>query len=119
MRPIAPSLPALDDPAAPRLVLRDGSVAHVQPATPADIPRMREFFETLSPESRYRRFLSMAVPSDIMLGRLSASSDPSKTFSVIAERLIEGRMQIVAVATYIAVGDGIAEAAFAVADEFQ
>src|SRR5262245_16921131 len=109
MRPIAPSLPALDDAAAPRLVLRDGSVANVRPATRADTARMRSFFAALSPESRYRRFLSMAAPSDAMLERLSDSSDPSKSFSVIAERLVTGRLQIVAAATYVAIGDGIAE----------
>ena len=80
---------------------------------------MRQFFEALSPESRYRRFLSLASPSETTIERLSESSDPAKNFTVIAERLIDGRLQIVAAATYIAVGGSVAEAAFAVADDFQ
>src|SRR6185295_10893577 len=119
MRPIAPSLPAVDDPSGPRLVLRDGTVAAVRPATHADLTRMRDFFDGLSPESRYRRFLSVTSPSDTMMERLSDSSDPTKNFTLIAERLVEGELQIVAAATYVAVGDGVAEAAFTVADEFQ
>src|ERR1700730_2611247 len=36
MHPLAPSPPAVDDPAAPRLVLRDGTVASVRRATDED-----------------------------------------------------------------------------------
>ena len=40
---------------ANRLVLRDGSVATVRPATPADQPAVRRFYDDLSVESRRRR----------------------------------------------------------------
>src|SRR6185436_12234162 len=63
--------------------------------------------------------LSVTSPSDTMMERLSDSSDPTKNFTLIAERLVEGELQIVAAATYVAVGDAVAEAAFTVADEFQ
>lgn len=36
MQPLAPSPPVLDDPAAPRLILRDGSVATVRRSTTQD-----------------------------------------------------------------------------------
>ena len=44
--------------AANRLVLRDGSVATVRPATPADRDAVRRFYHDLSPESRRRRFMT-------------------------------------------------------------
>ena len=68
MRPIAPSLPAGDDITGRRLVIRDGSVASVRPATEADLDEMRRFFRELSPKSHYRRFLSAAEPADALLG---------------------------------------------------
>jgi hypothetical protein len=44
MHRLAPSPPALDDPAAPRLVLRDGSVATVRRSNADDRETMHRFF---------------------------------------------------------------------------
>src|SRR5262245_15064754 len=110
MRPIAPSLPALDDLAARRLVLRDGTVAIVRPAHLGDLARMHEFYESLSPESRYRRFMTAAIPSDTMLKTLCDSSDPTRSFTLVAERSMDGRLQIVAAASYVAISPRTAEA---------
>src|SRR5262245_53805806 len=64
---VPPSLPAFDDAETPRIVLRDGSVATVRRATTADVPSLRQFFQDLSSESRYRRFLSAgAAPDDVV-----------------------------------------------------
>jgi hypothetical protein len=52
MHRLAPLPPAVDDPAAPRLVLRDGTIASVRCSTPGDREAMRRFFHELSPESR-------------------------------------------------------------------
>jgi len=41
-----------------RLTLLDGSTVRVRPIRPGDKQRLLEGFERLSPESRYRRFLS-------------------------------------------------------------
>lgn len=119
MRPVAPSLPAGDDLGARRLVLRDGTVAGIRPASRADLANMHAFYEDLSQESRYRRFLSMAVPSDQTIEALCDSADPTRRFTMIAERSIDGRLQIVAAASYVAIAPDSAEAAFAVADRFQ
>ena len=38
------------------VVLRDGSTLRLRPTTPADAGALVEFFERLTPESRYLRF---------------------------------------------------------------
>ena len=50
--------------AANRLVLRDGSVATVRPATPADREAVRRFYHDQSPESR-RRHSTFPVAASI------------------------------------------------------
>ena len=114
MRPIAPSLPGADD-AGERLVLRDGSVASVRSTTLNDAPALRAFFHKLSLQSRYQRFLSASEPPEALVARLSDSSDPRRTLTLVVERATG----IIATASCLAVGAGTAEVAFAVADEFQ
>jgi acetyl coenzyme A synthetase (ADP forming)-like protein len=41
------------------LVLRDGGVVRVRPIAPQDVDRLRRFFQTLGPESRYFRFFGV------------------------------------------------------------
>jgi len=116
MHPLpAPSIPGLDDVDSHRVVLRDGSVASIRPTTADDAPALAEFFAGLSPVSRYQRFFSAAEPPDALVARLSDSSDPSKTLTLVAERA----SGIIATASYIALGRDSAEAAFAVSDAFQ
>ncbi len=119
MRPVAPSLPALDDVGAPQIVLRDGSVASVRPATGADVDAMRQFFRDLSPEARYRRFLSAGDPPDAVITRLSDSTNPAQSLTLIVQRSVGGNIRVIAAASYFALSADTAEAAFAVADQFQ
>ena len=63
MRTIPAPPPATDDLDAPRLVLRDGTVASVRTASPSDRDALRRFFHDLSPESRWNRFFTMSEPS--------------------------------------------------------
>src|SRR5947209_1384787 len=113
---LAPSLPGADEASAPQIVLRDGSVTAVRIATRADADAVRKFFASLSPESRYRRFLSAGEPSDAVIGGLCGSSHPGENLTLVAERSIGGEMRMVAVASYVAVTAQAAEAAFAVSD---
>ena len=126
MRPIAPSLPGADGTSTPRLVLRDGSVASVRPATPADIPALRQFFRDLSSASHYQRFMTAGDPPDAVIERLSSSADPSRSLTFVAERAAlaptpagDHALRIIATASYIAITADEAEVAFAVADDFQ
>jgi len=111
----APSIPGLDDADSHRLVLRDGSVAAIRPTTADDAPALADFFAGLSAVSRYQRFFSASGPPEHLVAKLSDSSDPSKTLTLVAERA----SGIVATASYIALGRESAEVAFAVADAFQ
>ena len=97
------------------MVLRDGSVASIRPTTVEDAPALADFFAHLSPVSRYQRFFSAGGPPADVIQRLSDSSDPSRTLTLVAERA----NGIIATASYIALSPDSAEAAFAVADAFQ
>ena len=109
----------MHDPASDRLVLRDGSVATVRTSMPADRDALRRFFHQLSPESRHRRFFSTAEPPDRVIDRFADSSNPADAMTLIASRHSDDAVRPIAVASYTAGTDRSAEAAFAVADEFQ
>ncbi len=119
MHPLAPSPPALDDPAGPRLVLRDGTVATVRRSTPADRDAMRQFFHELSPESRRRRFFTAGEPADALVDRLCDSADERRQVTLVAVRQAGADARLIAVASYLADSPDAAEAAFAVDDRFQ
>jgi acetyl coenzyme A synthetase (ADP forming)-like protein len=119
MHRLAPSPPAVDDPAAPRLVLRDGTVASVRRSTPSDREAMRRFFHELSPESRRRRFFTAGEPADILVDRLCDSADEHRSVTLVAVRQVGDDTRLIAVGSYIATAPGVAEAAFAVDDRCQ
>ena len=118
-RQVPSNPPAMDEADPPRLILRDGSVVGVRLAEPRDVDEMGRFFHDLSEESRYRRFFSANDPPPSVLERSSDSSNPTITQTLIAERVIDGDVRIVAAASYFAVADDMAEVAFAVADRLQ
>ena len=115
---VGPPAPATDDVDAPRLILRDGSVADVKAAGPADRDAVRRFFHDLSPESRRRRFLSWGPPSDTILDHFSEAADPARALTLLAWRQIGADRHIIAVASYAASAERGAEVSFAVDDQF-
>jgi acetyl coenzyme A synthetase (ADP forming)-like protein len=119
MHPLAPSPPVVDDPGAPRLVLRDGTVASVRRSTPGDREAMRRFFHELSPESLRKRFFTAGEPADLLVDRLCDSADEQRSVTLVAVRQAGDETRLIAVGSYIAIKPGIAEAAFAVDDRFQ
>ena len=118
MHAVSPPLPAADDTAS-RAVLRDGSVVQLRLAAPSDHRALTRFFHELSPESRRRRFFSLAEPSDELLTRFCDSTDLSRNATLLALRLDDGELRPIAVGSYFSTGDATAEAAFAVDDRFQ
>jgi hypothetical protein len=58
------------------LTLRDGSTVPVHIAGPGDREALADFFKRLSPESRWRRFLSLALPRPELIASLCDSSEP-------------------------------------------
>jgi acetate---CoA ligase (ADP-forming) len=118
MHRIYPS-PALDDPNALRLVLRDGSVATVRCATPGDGDALRRFFRDLSPESRRQRFFSADASPDLLVDQLlSDAVKGGRGLTLVAYRQVDGDLRLIALGSYAAVTTDIAEVAFAVDDRF-
>jgi acetate---CoA ligase (ADP-forming) len=98
------------------VVLRDGSTLRLRPVRPDDAPALLGFFERLSPESLYFRF--MAVPRvDIHRAQALASVDYDREFALVGE----SHRGIVAVAGFYraATHPERAEVAFAIADDLQ
>lgn len=119
MREATPPLPADDQIDSPRLVLRDGTVASIRPATREDRSAVRRFFLELSPESRRRRFFTASEPPDSLIARMTDSVDPSLGLTLLVHRMKSADLRPIAVASYSAVTPAIAEVAFAVDDAFQ
>jgi GNAT superfamily N-acetyltransferase/nucleotide-binding universal stress UspA family protein len=97
--------------------LRDGARVRIRPIEPEDRAMVVAGFERMSPESRYRRFFS-AVP------RLTGSQldyltmvDHHDHEALVA--IDEASGDGVAVARYVRTGEGVAEPAIAVIDDWQ
>lgn len=118
VHPLYVPLPAQEATDGGRLILRDGSSAELRRARPADQAALSALFQRLSPESRYRRFFSSAVP-DSAPSVLCDQTDPAHRLTLVVTRTIAEESQIVATASYISERPGRAEVAFAVDDAFQ
>jgi acetyl coenzyme A synthetase (ADP forming)-like protein len=102
-------------PDAIDVVLRDGATARLRPASLDDRERLRDFYEHLSPESRYFRFFGKPRVGDIVEDAARALAS-REAVTLVAE----ADHRIVAVAQYFPTEPaGRAEAAFAIADAHQ
>jgi len=103
--------------------LRDGTPVRLRLLDTRDRERLREGFNRLSSESRYRRFFT-SIPrlTEAMLDRLSETDDYNHV-AVGAERggLVLGRRQGLGVARFIRLADqpDTAELAVAIVDDLQ
>ena len=96
------------------VLLRDGSTLRLQGSTPADFEDIKAFYDGLSPESRYLRFHGWGRTDTV--ARADAEATGADRLALIGRR--DGR--VVAVAGYEGLREpGVAEVAFAVADEDQ
>ena len=118
-RPRYVPFPYQDSAVCGRLILRDGSTAHIRQAHPTDDDALSEFFQKLSAESRYRRFQSASPPGQSVIHALTADMDARSGLTLLVTRIREGRTRIVATGSYLTLSDGVAEVALAVADEVQ
>jgi GNAT superfamily N-acetyltransferase len=99
------------------VTIDDGSRLAIRPIEPDDRNLLAAGFERLSPESRYRRFLApVAELSDRQLDYLTRVDHHDHEALVAID---SGSGHGVAVARFIRVGEGIAEPAIAVVDEWQ
>ena len=101
------------------VILRDGSTLRLRPPVAADGEAVLEFFEALSPSSRYARFHGFPALSRALVEPL-LEPDWHERGAFLGTLLEDGREQVVAVASYVRLRDSRrAEAAFAVADRLQ
>jgi GNAT superfamily N-acetyltransferase len=99
--------------------LRDGSRVTIRPLNKCDLEAEREFITRLSPQSRRNRFLSsMVSPSEELLERLT-NLDETKEAAFAAFTVESGVQREVGVARFSAIGDGRAEFAVTVRDDWQ
>jgi len=99
--------------------LRDGSRVTIRPLNPNDIGIEREFIMRLSPQSRRFRFLSsFAAPGQQLLERLTKLDEATEA-AFVALAVESGAEREVGVARLSAVGDGRAEFAVTVRDDWQ
>jgi acetyl coenzyme A synthetase (ADP forming)-like protein len=112
-----PSAPDATEPDF--LTLRDGSTVQVHVAGPGDCEALTDFFRRLSPESRWRRFLSLALPRPELVASLCDGSDPRSGSTLLATRVQDGEPRVIASGSYLAKDRRTAEVAIAVADGFQ
>src|SRR5918992_4603374 len=120
VRPLYLPAPYQDAADSGRLILRDGSTATIRITQPADREALVAFFDRLSPESKQKRFFSLAAPRGEWLDALCDPSDPHKQLTLIVTRTTGGRPQIIATGSYFAgkTQEHLAEVAFAVDDGF-
>jgi GNAT superfamily N-acetyltransferase len=99
--------------------LRDGSRIAIRPVRKSDIELERRFIEALSPESRRYRFLcGMRTPSDALLHQLT-DIDAQRDAALIALSGEGEQQREVGVARFSATGDGRAEVAVTVSDDWR
>ena len=101
------------------MILRDGTTAAIRVAHPGDELPMARFFASLSPESRRRRFFSLAVPSDKLIGSFCDVSDPHNQLTLIVTQLVGSVETLIAVGSYVARDETAAEIGLTVADACQ
>jgi acetyl coenzyme A synthetase (ADP forming)-like protein len=87
-------------------------------AQPADEEELRAFFARLSPESRRKRFFSLATPRGEWLSTFCDASNPHKQLTLIVIRTAGGSPRIIATGSYLIDKDkeDTAEVALAVED---
>ena len=96
------------------VLLRDGTTLRLQAPTPADFDDIKAFYDRLSPDSRYLRFHGFGRTDTVARADAEASGDDR--LALISRH--DGR--VVAVAGYDGLREpGVAEVAFAVADDDQ
>lgn len=105
-------------PRSSTITLKKGAQVTIRPLTSADAELERDFIMGLSPQSRRFRFLdTIAAPSAQLLRQLT-TLDPLKEAAFIALTTEHGVEREIGVARFCATGDGKAEFAVAVSDDW-
>ena len=101
------------------VILRDGTTLRLRAPVDADMPALAGFFADLSLRSRFLRFHGLGLAGDRFL-RTLVDPDWAEKGALIGVMGDDGEERIVAIGNYVRLRDPhTAEAAFAVADDFQ
>jgi acetyl coenzyme A synthetase (ADP forming)-like protein len=101
------------------VILRDGSTLRLRPPVDEDVPALVAFFADLSTRSRFLRFHGLALAGDRFV-RTLVDPDWREKGALIGVMGEPGEERVVAVGNYVRLRDPrSAEAAFAVADDYQ
>jgi acetate---CoA ligase (ADP-forming) len=101
------------------VILRDGTTLRLRAPVDGDVPALAGFFADLSLRSRFLRFHGLGLAGDRFL-RTLVDPDWAEKGALIGVLGDDGEERIVAIGNYVRLRDPhTAEAAFAVADDFQ
>ena len=101
------------------VILRDGTTLRLRAPAEDDMPALVEFFDDLSLQSRFLRFHGLALAGDRFV-RTLVDPDWAEKGALIGVMGDAGSERVVAIGNYVRLRDPhTAEAAFAVADDFQ
>jgi len=101
-----------------RETLRNGMEVCIRALHPDDGERMAEAFSHLDPETIYTRFFSFKHGLSEADYRLIREMDFDNRVALIVTRMAEGREVIIGSSSYARCGDGAAEVAFTVEEDF-
>ena len=99
-------------------VLRNGLEVCIRALHPDDGERMADAFRNLDPESIYTRFFSFKSDLSDADYRLIREMDFDNRVALIVTRMVDGREVVIASSSYARCGDGVAEVAFTVEEDF-
>jgi len=97
--------------------LRNGLEVCIRAIRPDDCDRVVEAFHKLDPESIYTRFFSYKKLSDNDLKALR-ETDFDNRVTLIVTLIVDGREIAIASAVYVRSGEGVAEVAFTVEEDY-
>ena len=98
--------------------LRNGMEVCIRALHSDDGGRMAEAFRNLDPESIYTRFFSFKDGLSEADHRLIREMDFDNRVALIVTRMVEGREVVIASSSYSRCGNGVAEIAFIVEEDF-
>lgn len=104
-----------------RVLLKDGTTALLRTANESDQPRVADFLESVSSESRYRRFFSSISSTEKLARQLIKVGDPSDGLTLLVLHGEPDDLHVIGMGSYVGYEDrpDVAEPAFLVHDDYQ
>jgi acetyltransferase len=97
----------------------DGSRVRLRLTRPTDLPKIEGFLESLSPETRTRRFLVATPKLPEQIVRHFAFYDPRERLTLAATMPLDGGEELIGLADVALLATGLAEIGVVVSDDAQ